>query len=164
MPISIIVSGYDFLKIRNPELNAYMFNVPGRPMEHIRKHGDQNQYGANWTGQTDVITRIILGFDPRIENVAFVQAAKQNIGDVKILEALRSLEYNINWGGMTLSDAIAFAKLMIETTSAVQKFSDGIKMMPGEMPGVGGPIDVAVILPYEGFRWHQRKELHLENL
>jgi hypothetical protein len=60
------------------------------------------------------------------------------------------LEYNINWGAMTLRDAIDFASLMIETTSAIQRFSDGIRQAPGDMPGVGGPIDVAVILLMTG--------------
>lgn len=163
MPISVIVAGYDLVKVGKPEICAYLFHVPG-PVKHIRKHGDANQYGANWTGQTDVVTRVILGFDPRTENLSFVQAAKQNLGEDQVVNALRSLEYNINWGAMTLHDAVDFAKLMIETTSAVQRFSDGIKMMPGEMPGVGGPVDVAVILPYDGFNWHQRKELKLEPL
>jgi hypothetical protein len=163
MPISVIVAGYDEVKVGKPEINAYLLHVPG-PTNHVRKHGDQNQYGASWTGQTDVVTRVILGYDPRAENLMFVQAARQSLGEENVNEALRSLEYNINWGTMTLFDAVGFAKLMIKTTSAVQKFSDGIRMLPGEMPGVGGEIDVAIILPYDGFRWHNKKELHLEKL
>ncbi len=163
MPIAIIVAGYDGAETGKPEVNAHLLYIPG-PSKHVRKHGDQSQYGANWTGQTDVVTRVILGFDPRAENLAFIQGAKQQLGEQPVRDALGSLEYNINWGAMTLRDAVDFAKLMVETTSAVQRFSDGIKMMPGEMPGVGGPVDVAVILPYEGFRWHQRKELKLEKV
>ncbi len=163
MPISVIVAGYDLVKVGKPEINAYNLLVPG-PMVHIREHGDQNQYGANWTGQTDVVTRVVLGFDPRAENLSFIQGAKQNIGEQKISDELKSLEYNINWGAMTLYDAVDFAKLMIQTTSAVQRFSDGIKMLPGEMPGVGGSIDVAIILPYEGFQWHQKKALQLDKV
>lgn len=161
MPISLIVSGYDEEKVGKPEIHSYVIHIPG-PTKHARKYGDQNQYGANWTGQTDVITRIILGFDPRMNGLDFVEAARQNMGNDKVSQSLGSLEYNINWGAMTLHDAISFAKLMIETTSAVQRFSDGIKLRPGEMPGVGGPVDVAVILPHKGFYWHQMKELNLE--
>jgi hypothetical protein len=125
---------------------------------------DFTQYGASWTGQTDVVTRVILGYDPRVENLMIIQGARQNLGDKTVTDALRSLEYNINWGTMTLFDAVDFAKLMIKTTSAVQKFSDGIRMLPGEMPGVGGAIDVGIILPYDGFRWHKKKELHLARI
>jgi hypothetical protein len=58
---------------------------------------------------------------------------------------------------MTLQDAIDFATLMIQTTSAIQRFSDGINADPGDMPGVGGPINVAVITPDQGFVWGKRR-------
>lgn len=165
IPISLIIAGYDKgekkeKKEDKPQLSVYMAYVPGS-IHHKRKHGDSNQFGASWTGQTDVVTRIILGRDPRAHGLEFVRAAIQNLGEDKVNEEFGKLEYIINWGAMTLHDAIDFASLMIETTSAVQRFSDGIKLAPGDMPGVGGPIDVAVILPYEGFRWHKKKELEL---
>jgi len=161
MPISLIVAGYDIEKVGKPELSVYQVYIPGE-IKQARKHKDSNEFGANWTGQTDVITRIVLGRDPRIDALEFVQAARQKNGNDKITHQLGALEYNINWGAMTLADAVDFSKLMIETTSAIQRYSDGIKITPGDMPGVGGPVDVAVILPNEGFHWHQRKELKLE--
>ncbi len=161
MPISLIVAGYDKLPTGKSGLNAFLIRIPGTK-EHKREHGKPSQYGATWTGQTDVISRTVLGFDPRISNLSFVQAARQNMGDQKVDEELHALEYIINWGAMTLPDAVAFAKLMIETTSAIQRFSDGIPMMPGDIPGVGGPVDIAIILPEKGFHWHQTKELKLE--
>jgi hypothetical protein len=163
MPIALIVAGYDVIKINNPEINAYVVHIPG-PTRHVRKYADVNQFGASWTGQGDVLTRVILGRDPRVMGLSFVQSVIKSYGEEKINKELGSLEYIINWGAMTLGDAIDFAKLMIETTSAIQRFSDGIKLMPGDMPGVGGPVDVAVILPKEGFYWHKRKELGLEKL
>jgi hypothetical protein len=96
--------------------------------------------------------------------LGFVQGAKNNLGEKQISNELNSLQYIINWGTMTLSDAVDIAKLMIETTSAVQRYSDGIGLIPGEIPGVGGPIDIAVILPNEGFHWHQQKKLNLEKI
>jgi hypothetical protein len=162
MPISLIISGYD-LKDNGPEHNSYVVYIPG-PTNHSRKYGDSNQFGADWTGQTDVVTRIIKGFDPRMSLLGFVQGAKNNLGEKQISNELNSLQYIINWGTMTLSDAVDIAKLMIETTSAVQRYSDGIGLIPGEIPGVGGPIDIAVILPNEGFHWHQQKKLNLEKI
>lgn len=159
--ISLIVAGYDVHTVGKPEISAYVVHIPGLT-NHVRKHGDQNQHGASWTGQGDVLTRVILGYDPKAHALPFIQAAKQSLGENKVKEQLGSLEYIVNWGAMTLQDAVDFAKLMIETTSAVQRFSDGIKLVPGDMPGVGGPIDIAVILPDNGFHWHQRKTLVLE--
>ena len=48
---------------------------------------------------------------------------------------------------------------MIQTTSAIQRFSDGIAADPGDMPGVGGSVDVAVITPDQGFVWASKKKL-----
>lgn len=62
---------------------------------------------------------------------------------------------------MTLQDAVDFCVLMIQTTSAIQRFSDGIIADPGDMPGVGGPVDVAVIIPDKGFVWVSRKKLRV---
>jgi hypothetical protein len=50
---------------------------------------------------------------------------------------------------------------MVETTTAIQRYSDGIEIMPGDMPGVGGPIDIAIIKPQGGFSWHQKKQIPL---
>ncbi len=74
---------------------------------------------------------------------------------------MRNLEYVIQWGTMTLQDAIDFCTLMIQTTSAIQRFSDGIAADPGDMPGVGGPVDVAVITPDKGFVWVNKKKLNV---
>jgi len=60
---------------------------------------------------------------------------------------------------MSLQDAIDFCVLMIQTTSAIQRFSDGIAADPGDMPGVGGAVDVVVITPDKGFVWINKKKL-----
>jgi hypothetical protein len=87
-----------------------------------------------------------------------VQAGKQADKDI-IGKQLRSLEYVIQWGTMTLQDAIDFCTLMIETTSAIQRFSDGIKANPGDLPGVGGPVEILTITPEEGFKWVRKKKI-----
>ena len=46
--------------------------------------------------------------------------------------------------------------------SAIQRFSDGIVANPGDMPGVGGPVDVAVITADQGLTWVNRKKLKIE--
>jgi hypothetical protein len=48
---------------------------------------------------------------------------------------------------------------MIETTSAIQRFSDGIKANPGDLPGVGGPVEILTITPEEGFKWVRKKKI-----
>jgi hypothetical protein len=69
----------------------------------------------------------------------------KNLGQEEIRKQLGGLQYAIQCGTMTLQDAIDFCTLMVQTTSAIQRFSDGIIANPGDMPGVGGPVDAAVI-------------------
>ncbi len=158
-PIELLVAGY------NPDgtHQVYSVAIPG-PVQKLRDSTQPNlEYGSSWIGQGDVAARIVLGFDGRISNVEFVKEAMHNKNEQEILGQLRGLEYAIQWGTMTLQDAIDFATLMIQTTSAIQRFSDGINADPGDMPGVGGPINVAVITPDHGFVWVKKKKLHFED-
>ncbi|MBU6389698.1 hypothetical protein KGQ71_04260, partial [Patescibacteria group bacterium] len=103
----------------------------------------------------------IKGFDPRIGVIPSLRQLGQQVGEGTLKAELDMLEYQINWGAMTLHDAIKLAKLLIDTTAAMQSFSIGTGFGP-DAPGVGGPVDIAVILPEEkGFRWQQSKALSL---
>ena len=158
-PIELLVAGY------NPDgsYQVYSVAIPG-PVQKLRDSEKPNiKYGSSWIGQGDVAARIVLGFDGRIQNVEFVKEAIQTKSEPEIQSQLRGLEYAIQWGTMTLQDAIDFATLMIQTTSAIQRFSDGINADPGDMPGVGGPINVAVITPDQGFVWVKKKKLSFED-
>lgn len=154
--INLLVAGYN----KDGSHEAYICYIPG----NIQKKRDSKEkgmeYGSSWIGQTDVVTRIVLGFDGnRIGNIKFVNEAGKKYGQENINTQLRNLEYVIQWGTMTLQDAIDFCVLMIQTTSAIQRFSDGIQADPGGMPGVGGHVDVAVITPNNGFAWINKKKL-----
>lgn len=59
---------------------------------------------------------------------------------------------NVSLELMTLPDAVDFARFLIRTQADYQRFA---KMVPV----VGGPIDIAVITKWAGFRWVQRKTL-----
>lgn len=153
--INLLVAGYN----KDGSHEVYLCYIPGE----IQKKRDSKiknlEYGATWIGQIDVVSRIVLGFDGRIGNIKFVNESIQKFGQEEINKQLRNLEYVIQWGTMTLQDAIDFCTLMIQTTSAIQRFSDGIAADPGDMPGVGGSVDVAVITPDKGFVWINKKKL-----
>jgi len=141
---------------------VYTCRIPGEIELKRDSKKPGKEYGASWEGQNDVASRIVLGFDGRIGNIKFVQEAAQKYGQNgqdEINKQLRNLEYAIQWGTMTMQDAIDFCVLIIKTTSAIQRFSDGIIAEPGAIPGVGGAVDVAVILPDKGFAWIKKKEL-----
>lgn len=153
--IQILVAGYN----KDGSHEVYTVRVPGEVEKKRDSKRKGMEYGASWIGQIDVISRIVLGWDGRIGNLNFVQDAQKKHGGEEITKQLRSLEYSVQWGTMTLQDAIDFCVLMIQTTSAIQRFSDGIAADPGAIPGVGGPVDVAVITPEKGFVWVTKKNL-----
>ena len=153
--INLLVAGYN----KDGSHEVYICYIPGEIQKKRDSKEKGKEYGASWIGQIDVVSRIVLGFDGRIGNLKFVNEIAQKIGQEEINKQLRGLEYVIQWGTMTLQDAIDFCVLMIQTTSAIQRFSDGVQGDPGDMPGVGGPVDVAVITPNKGFVWVNKKKL-----
>lgn len=158
--LQFIIAGYNV----DGSHAVYTVYIPGDTVDARRDSTVRGrEFGANWIGQTDVLSRIVLGYDGRIGNLPFVQEAAGKIGQDIVQQQLQGLEYSIQWGTMTLQDAIDFCKLAIETTTAIQRFSDGIVADPGDMPGVGGPIDMAVITPEKGFIWINKKNLRLSD-
>ena len=93
-------------------------------------------YGAAWSGQTDILTSILIPV-----------VVKDDKGNDK---AIRS-PAPIIWDAMALQDAIDFAIYAIRTTIDTMRFQARPK-------NVGGPIDVLLLTPEEA-RWIQRKEL-----
>ena len=153
--LQFIIAGYN----QDESHQVAMVYIPGN-VELKRDSAKRGQeYGASWIGQIDVVSRIVLGFDGRIGNLPAMQKMASDMGAQEVQKQLRSLEYVIQWGTMTLQDGIDFSTLAIGTTTAIQRFSDGIAGDPGDMPGVGGSIDVAVITPEKGFVWIAKKNL-----
>lgn len=153
----LFVAGYN----ADGSYEVYNVYIPGKTVKRRDSNQKGMEYGANWIGQTDVVSRIIKGWDPRILNTSFASEIIKRNGRTEIERQLNGLEYAINWGAMPLQDAIDFTVLVIQTTSAIQRFSDGIQSDPGDMPGVGGPIDVLVLTP-SGPKWVKQKELRVE--
>jgi 20S proteasome alpha/beta subunit len=136
----VIAAGYD----EDGSRRVFECTIPGPSVVEIRT-------SAVWKGQSDVVTRLLLGFDPRIGELSWFRPEFTN--------ELSKLNYVLMIDAMTLQDAIDFSIFLIRTTIDMQRFSDGIKLDPGEVAGTGGAIDICVVRPNEGFSWVQKKEL-----
>jgi len=150
--LGFLVCGYDAASRVG---TVFECRIPGG----VTSLRDTNNPGANWSGQTDVVSRIILGWDPRLGTLPAIQQMVQQLGPAAG-NPLQGLEYVINWHTMTLQDAVDFAMSMIQITITIQRFTDGIRLNPGDVPGVGGPIDVGIVKPGDRVTWIRRKELH----
>jgi len=153
--LGFIVAGYD------PGSRVgvlFGFDIPSTTAPSMPGRTGDNP-GPWWIGQTDVVARIMNGYDPRLLTLAPLQSAHQ-AGTA--LTQLSGLQYVVSWNTMTVQDAIDFATGMIQVTSTIQKFTAGVAMQPGGLAGVGGPIDVAVVRPGgTNVDWIRRKELHV---
>ncbi len=162
--MKLLLCGYD----PDDTFQVRVCNIPGAIDINRDGRADKVSFGATWIGQSDVVKRIVLGYDSRIFNLGVIneligltpnpQEAAENLH-----KNLQLLQYVINWGGLALQDAIDFCTLAIRTTIAVQRFSDGISMDPGAIPGVGGSVDVCVIRRRKDFEWISSKELIVES-
>jgi hypothetical protein len=152
--LNFIVAGYD-PGSRTGTLFSIDIPTPAAPTAPVRTTDNP---GSWWIGQTDVVARIVNGYDPRILTLPFLQAANQAGAATT---QLAQLSYIVYWNTMTIQDAIDFAVGMIQITTTIQKFTAGVAMQPGSVAGVGGPIDVAVVRPGSNVSWINRKELHI---
>lgn len=96
---------------------------------------DTSLQGATWSGQTDIMTRIL--------NPVFNRTSDGNFQEI--------VSYPILWQFFTLQDAIDFARYAVRTTIETMQFQSRAK-------SVGGPIDILVIKPTESI-WIEKRKL-----
>jgi len=153
-PVNLLVSGYN----SDGTTQTYEINSPG---EKILKR-ENNEFGCTWIGQGDVVSRLILGYDSKLFKVPIIKAMGKKEDD-DLRTQIRGLEYFIQWSLITLQDAVDLAVFLIKSTSIMQRFADGISMDVGDIQGVGGPIDVALITK-DGIKWINKKEITYSEL
>lgn len=152
--ISFIVAGYG----EDETGKAYLCNVPGEVIEGLSR--DTSYGGFLRIGQQDVVSRIMNGWAPELFEIDFIKKAQDDGVDIGV--EMNKAQYNVNWGTITMQDAVDFCLLMTQITESIQRFSDGTILHPGGIPGVGGPVDIATITLADGFCWLRKKELKVE--
>jgi hypothetical protein len=109
----------------------YRINTMTKIVEEI----DTSTQGAVWSGEIDVMSRILT--------TVYSKTTKGKYDEI--------VSYPILWQYFTLQDAVDFARYAIKTTIDTMKFQSRVKT-------VGGSIDILVIKPTEAF-WIEKREL-----
>jgi hypothetical protein len=155
--LGFLVSGYDDAGVGE----AWEVALPGRRVTRLATGAEGG--GAAWRGQADVVTRLVRGVDVELLwRLAAVNDMHDRVDAVMPL--LDECGYRIPFDSMNLQDGIDFAVLCIRTTVDVQRLTLGPFGISPEFswPGVGGPIEIATVTAYEGFRWVQRTSVQGE--
>lgn len=106
--------------------------------------------GAQWWGQPEAITRVMLGISGVLPNALVNLGVDQsNVG--AYVDAIKSqIAVTLVQPAMPIQDAIDLAHFLVQLTINFVRFSPGHQT-------VGGPIEIAAITKHEGFRWVKRK-------
>lgn len=114
--------------------HIYFIDVSDGSTFRINTSGKEIKYGANWGGETEVLTRLL--------------------NDIKIQDGddwVDAITPGVPFDFFTLQDAIDFSIYAVRTTIETFRFQQRIKT-------VGGPIDILAIKP-DGVQWIQKKVL-----
>ena len=145
--IHIIVAGYDDNALFG---EVYSFNVPLLTDPLLRRPA--GDFGIMWGGQSEVVSRILLGFDASL--VPWLRGQGSLSSEVE--QAMRTeFHYGIPYAALALQDCVDLANFLIHATITAQSFATRSR-------GVGGMIELMAITGTDGLRWVQRKEIHGE--
>lgn len=117
----------------------------------------QDQVGITWSGEPEALFRLYGGHSPGLAQVlSDVSLSQEKIKE--IMELCRTkLAVPMVMPPMPIQDAIDLAVFLVHTTVNFAKFSPGAAT-------VGGPVEIAAITKYEGFKWVQRKHYFEQSL
>ena len=112
--------------------------------------------GLEWAGHTHVISRLLLGVNDSMREIPELQLtpAQQKLYSRKIA----GQEYYIPYQSLMLQDGIDLALSLVRITVEIERFAFGTNEAPGEVPGVGGAVDVLIVTP-SGVQWIKQKAL-----
>ncbi len=110
--------------------------------------------GVTWYGQIEAITRLVLGYSSAMQNVLIsdLKIPPEQIDQIMQLFRQR-FQAPLVSSAMPIQDAIDLAEFLVDLASSYSRF------MPGPAT-VGGPIEIATITKYEGFKWIRRKHYY----
>lgn len=106
--------------------------------------------GVWWHGQTEPITRLVLGISNRLSDALVELGADSDsvAGHVEQITTITSVP--VVSTGMPIGEAIELAEFLVDVTIKFVRFTPG-------HPVVGGPIEIAAMTQHEGFKWIKRK-------
>ncbi len=114
-------------------------------------------FGVRWAGENEPLDRLVLGVPGALDEVLAERGVPADEARKIFLEVIRRSGWSPTLPAMPIQDAIDVAKFLVETACGYAKF--GIRAET-----IGGPIEIAAITKYEGFKWISRKHYYAREL
>lgn len=128
-------------------------NPSAEPVEVYRR----DAFGPAWAGDIDAISRLVRGVSVNAEAALVSLGVDQANAGTIVNDLAIKLEEPLSTPAMPIQDAIELARFLAETAARFAHFKFNA-------PTVGGPIEVATITKYEGFKWVSRKHFYHSDL
>ncbi|HTU78103.1 MAG TPA: hypothetical protein VMF09_05020 [Solirubrobacteraceae bacterium] len=142
----LLVGGYS---PDDPFATVYEFEFPAA--DGPSEAAGLEMFGSTWRGIDFPFVRLWRGFAPAMVDRL---VNEDGLTAERIGELIEPLEIGVAYEGMPVQDAVNFATYILDTTIGFSRFAPGI-------PACGGPLQVAAILPDDGFRWISKPVLHI---
>lgn len=150
--IYFLVGGYDDAA---PYGKAFLFAVPTRA-NPVEQNAGAGQFGITWGGQTDLVFRLLYGFDAELPE--FV-GTNLNLNTQQLATLRTAMEgkfaAGIPYQFLPLQDCVNLAVFLIQSTINFQRFRTTVR-------GVGGPVEVATITAKEKFNFISQKNISID--
>ncbi len=127
---------------------VWTVTIPNGKVTETRKQG---QFGANWYGVTQAITRVIKGFDPALVDALLDRLAKKagikRTDEVKqeVTQTLRRFEAVVPYNGMPIGTGVEHVRFLLDLVIGYTDFVVGA-------PVCGGRTRIATVT-HDGFNW-----------
>ena len=152
--IGFIICGYSSLEKDNDFPKVYEIQFIDGKSDKPKLINEEQPIFINWYGETQYISRLILGFDPNLENIL----KGYGLNDKNIMKNIKDkLSLPLGVPSMPIQDAIEFIKTLAYVTIQMSKFVPGAQV-------VAGDIDIAAITKHEKFKWINRKHYYNKEL
>ncbi len=146
-----LVGGYDQ---DAPYGRVFEIFIPSKPVPHETLPA--GQFGATWGGQSQIVSRLINGFDPMtpyaVRDFMHVPHVPPGQLDPLDIDLRTKLASKIPWQFLPLQDCVDLSIFLVRATITLQKWTVDIR-------GVGGAVDVATITRIKGFEYIQQKAI-----
>ena len=148
--LGLVVAGYS---AESPFAEEYEITMQGAPAASPRLLRPAPEAGANWYGQGEALTRLILGASAGLRDALLILGVTPADVDAAVGAIRQQISLPLLVEAMPFQDAIDLAEWMVDLTKQFVRFTPGAGT-------VGGPVEVAGITRHEGFKWIKRKHYY----